>query len=760
MTEIEVRTSARKLKRDMNRAMRKSFLKALTEPITNSDDSYKRIEEKAIEGGDIPSVELKKQILIYVNEVRKEFQIVDFAEGLSKSDMEELFSEYGDEKSSHFEMGRGLFGQGLLDLLFSRDKGGYVHSFNDNKYCSAQFKWKKNKDGKERRVIRLPNSPLKITNDLRDRFHIPYGNGTCVIFKFTEADRFPNEDEIIEGLSNFFMLRFINSDPNREVKVIFLTKEGNTKSEHKLNYVFPEGEFVDEFETSMTYRPFSPIEIEAKLFKNKEPLSQVEAGDNREGGLIVYDENFRILDLTLFRYDDNPYATKFYGKLKLTGIYKIIREKLKEDEEILSETRDGFVKSHHFHVKLKQIIEKWLKPIIEEEKNNEPSKLNLSDNTIKKHKEAFTKLNEIYEKLNENISNLGKDPGIGSRKPENGIEFDRKNTTIEEKKDYSIRLRVDKEIIPPGNTVNLEINNETISVSPSVLTVDESFSKENIFSQEIIVYGNEKNQNGIIRAESNSKSTEVQVEVVEEELFFPSNPLEFNPTIYHSEPGKTRTIFLYIDISKIPIGSTIQLNSTNENIKLESNEIIMEFNYIQKNNVGKIEIHYIGYGIGQKGKISASFNEYSAESCIEIKPKKQKRTSGIFTDWDYQPMNISFQTWHDPDTGIITINSNHPINIAYFGKSREEALRSVEIYPHCQMLLAELIISECLAASVHPAYMNNKLDIRFVGDPFTDVYRYIQDKKREIGKEIFDLFVKKSTLNKMESILLEENIEI
>ena len=33
-------------------------------------------------------------------------------------------------------------------------------------------------------------------------------------------------------------------------------------------------------------------------------------------------------------------------------------------------------------------------------------------------------------------------------------------------------------------------------------------------------------------------------------------------------------------------------------------------------------------------------------------------------------------------------------------------------------------------------------------------------KKREIGKEIFELFVKKSTLNKMESILLKENIEI
>lgn len=449
MAEIEVRTSARKLRRDMNKAMRKSFLKALTEPITNSDDSYKRIEKKAIEIGDISSVELKKQIFIYVNEERKEFQIVDFAEGLSKSDMEELFSEYGEEKSSHFEMGRGLFGQGLLDLLFSRNKGGYVHSFKNDKYCYAQFKWKQNKEGKERRVIILPNSTLKITNSLRDRFHIPYGNGTCVIFNFTEADHFPNEEEIIEGLSNFYMLRFINSDPNREVKVIFLTKEGNTKSEHKLNYVFPEGELIGKFETTMSYRPFSPIKIEAKLFKNNEPLSQVEAGDNREGGLIVYDENSRILDLTLFRYDDNPYATKFYGELKLSGVYNIIREKLKENEEILSEARDGFVKRHHFYIKLKKIMEKWLKPIIEEEKINEPSKLNLSDNTIKKHKEAFTKLNNIYEKLNEDMKNLGKDPGIGLRKPENGIEFDRKNTTIEEKKDYSIRLRVDKEIIPP-----------------------------------------------------------------------------------------------------------------------------------------------------------------------------------------------------------------------------------------------------------------------------------------------------------------------
>lgn len=750
MTEREVRDSSRKLKRDMYKTgMRKNYLKALTEPITNSDDSYRRIEEKIDR-----AVDSKREIMVYVNQERKEFQIVDFAEGLSRTDMDELFPEYGEEKKSHFEKGRGLFGQGLLDLSYSRERGSYVHSIKDDEYCYAQFKWKtksKNQKPVERRIMNLPDNPLRVTRKIRERLHIPSGNGTCVVFQFLEAE-FPNEGEIITNLSNFYMLRFINSSAKREVRVIFLKKDGGVKSEHQLKYTFPNGKLIKRSKKRMIYKPFSPIQIEAEIYESDDPLSQAEAGSRREGGLLVFDEHDNVLDLTLFGYDNDPYAAKLFGRVKLVGAYKVIREKLNENEEILSQTRDGLVKSHYFYQKLKKIMDKLLKPIVDQEKNKEgTSKSNLSDYTVRRHKEALRKLNELYEKLNKRIENLGTDPGVGLRPPENGIEFDRKTTVIAEGKNYHVRLRVDTRKISIGSCIDIISDNNTISATPPQVTVENPRSRESILSHMVLLHGYEKDQIGMVRAEVNGVSTYIQVSVVEEVLFFPSSGLEFNPDSYHSEPARRRKIYLYADIEKIPLGSTIGLSSTNEKIKIESREIVVREELLQSNGAAKIEIPYRGSGIGQRGRILAKQRNYSAEASIQITSGKKKRTSGIFTDWDYRPLNTTFQAWHDAESGKIIINSNHPINRTFFGESAEEAQESIELYPHCQILLAELVVSECLALAVHTAYINNELDIRYKGDPYTDVRRYIQDNKKEIGKEIFDLFVDKSAVMKMKT---------
>jgi len=139
MVEIEVKDSARFIRRHMNKALRRSYLKALTEPITNSDDSYGRIEKSS------PSDLSPKIIRVYASPRKKQFDVLDLAEGISNEEMINLFREYGEEKRTHEMGGRGIFGQGLSDVLFSREEGGWVHSVKDEVYSVAQFKWKKKK---------------------------------------------------------------------------------------------------------------------------------------------------------------------------------------------------------------------------------------------------------------------------------------------------------------------------------------------------------------------------------------------------------------------------------------------------------------------------------------------------------------------------------------------------------------------------------------------------------------------------------------
>src|SRR2546425_1223025 len=243
MKTIEVRDSARVVRRRMNKAIRRSFVKALAEPITNSDDSYRRLEAAAITLGD-PLADTVKEILIYVNRKSKQFEVVDFAEGMSLEQMGDLFSEYGEKKPTHVREARSLFGQGLSDVLFSRDYGGWVHSIRDNEYSYAQFKWRTVTEGgkpRERRVINLPERAERATAQIRQRFKIAHGNGTNVTFHFTEVG-FPQKSTLVERITNFYMLRFINSDPKRKLRVIFLDANERVEGEEVIRYAFPEGQ--------------------------------------------------------------------------------------------------------------------------------------------------------------------------------------------------------------------------------------------------------------------------------------------------------------------------------------------------------------------------------------------------------------------------------------------------------------------------------------------------------------------------------------
>ena len=228
--EVEIRFSSRFTLRKMNEAMRSSFVKALTEPITNSDVSYTRLENAALNDGDQDYLDQVKSIRIYVDRKSKTFDVVDFAEGMSYDEMKSIFSVYGDEKLTHFEGSRSLFGKGLTDVLLSQQYGGVVQSIQDGYYAKATFKRRRRGKRKEERLLVKFEGPVRASRELRDRCRIPSGNGTNVSFRF-KTGSFPQNATLIERLSNFYMLRVTNSNRRRRVEIIFLTPQGRQEGD-------------------------------------------------------------------------------------------------------------------------------------------------------------------------------------------------------------------------------------------------------------------------------------------------------------------------------------------------------------------------------------------------------------------------------------------------------------------------------------------------------------------------------------------------
>lgn len=765
MVEIEVKDSSRFIRRHMNKALRRSYLKALTEPITNNDDSYSRLEKFSVKN---ISTNTLKKIMVYASKKRNQFDVVDFAEGMSHEEIIASFREYGEEKKTHVLGGRGVFGQGLSDVLFSRDEGGWVHTIKDELYTLAQFKWqKKMEDGvlRERRIIRVPE-PCRADKKIRQQYRIPKENGTLVSFKFKEAP-FPSREELIQHLSQFFMLRLINSNSNREVTVHYFDENENDQMQ-SIRYEFPQGVLLGKLSTSLKYDNIN-ITIEGELYRSDEPLPQGEAGEDRQGGLLVFDEERSVLDLTLFGYDNDPLAVRFWGRLNLNGAHQLIRKRLKERDEILAETRDGFVRTHTFYGKLKQIIDDWLKPFIDAERTRTVQKDSaLTDETLRKQKEAFEMLNELHRKVNSDIVPLtpGTTTGGPKERPENGIEFSCKTATLKKGIRYSVQLRIDSRIIPSGTKIKIWSRNFVVKLRPKIIEVAPTaiLPDDEIDSHRIILWSDTSGIITQIIANANDKKAELIVSIEDVKPVEPpeppemKEPLEFRPSLVHRKPGIEGRLHLFIDTERVPKVGLIILSCTNERIIMKVKEVSAEVGKQLSDKIYKVDINFIGYSEGQTGTITAVYEGLQAEAVIKI--TSFEGFGDLFRGWDYREVPMTIQAYFERETGLVILNSRHPVNKEYFGIDIIQAHKAVETLPQSQMLLATQILDVCLWFTYSEAYKNNKIEPIYPSYPWIDIQRYIEESKFDLGKIFLSKFIKLQYMQPIEGSRQEDLLPI
>jgi len=163
MTEIAVQQASRLIRRKLSDAIGKSLLKTLTEPITNSDDSYGEIvrSESGNENAVFP-------ITIFVDKEKRLVKVVDCAQGMTASELKSKFKEYGAEKSSAYKGGnsRGIFGQGLSDVLFYH-KDGKIKSIKNGEASVCSFYWKRDKQYIN--IEHIKSSVSKLSKEERER---------------------------------------------------------------------------------------------------------------------------------------------------------------------------------------------------------------------------------------------------------------------------------------------------------------------------------------------------------------------------------------------------------------------------------------------------------------------------------------------------------------------------------------------------------------------------------------------------------------
>lgn len=660
MTYI-VKNAERTEKRNFNKVFGNDILKYLAEIITNSDDSYNRLEQAGYIGSDVIC-----PIYIHVtnSRLKREVLVVDNAEGMNDIDLLRNFQEYGADTSGGAtgKKVRGLFGQGASDVLFNASLNGKIAeicSFKDDTFYVCKFRW----DGGNK-VIN-PQRQKKSMSDLRnlrDHYKIP-NNGTAVRFGLPKDVTIPRN--FAQAISSFYILRFILSKQNRQIVFIEHTNGGVPK-ETKLEYIFPPLIDEDILLSQDIHFQYAGDKVSGKLTLMRKP--QQESFGTLH--VLCYDKQKSVYDNTLFNYEKYPNADTIHGLLELDGASDIIRKKLNQDipEEILTDTRDGFDKRHTFYKELFSRVEPLLQTVLEKLSREKPEKsVELTDQ--REWRDAFKEINKYFqEELEEEIG--GVETGVNP--PPEGLRFAVPNIKITAGRKYSTKLLINGNLLPAGSIISLTNESPDIDISPIKITItDKDIDKNSLAVKSISISGLIVGTESTVIATSNTGHTsKLFVSVIDREIHYPKYGFEFVPSHTRLRANDSMVAKLFINIEKIPLGSVIDFDYDRSLMLLGHTSITLSEEHLVAGNIAKVETEVASLEVFAQTGVKASVGSTVAVLSVDISDEEDqddKGRGGFLNGVTVKAVSSFWQTFFDHRDGRININSDNAVNKLHLG---------------------------------------------------------------------------------------------
>lgn len=328
---------------------------AVVELVTNSDDSYKRLERD----GSSTKREIKIRVRRLKGSKCEKLEVTDFAEGMNKQKLEKALIFAGE--ASGFEEGksvRGLFGRGLKEAIIALGRGE-IFSIKNNKLSIAEVWIDKKSQQPKRRLLEEPYTPSK---EEREDIGIPEGNGTTVrIIVTNEKVKCPPLGNFVPQIRDHYALRDINSARNRKVQLEFESpKQKNEKMFETISYEGPKGEKIVDEKLKL---PGYGDKIQVRVYESEDELESPYNNPFARAGLLIKTTG-AILDNQLLKYQREKAASFFFGEV----IWDDLAQRLRKGESLLDLNRVGIEWRQEVCQVLEGEIENILAPFIEEKR--------------------------------------------------------------------------------------------------------------------------------------------------------------------------------------------------------------------------------------------------------------------------------------------------------------------------------------------------------------------------------------------------------
>lgn len=318
----------------------KSLVDAIVELVTNSDDSYRRLEDVGINvAGDI-SIHVIRQ----KGGTEPILEVTDHAEGMDWSSLERAIT-FASPASGFFQgrTVRGLFGRGLKEAIIGLGRGEIRTVRHGQESVVEIFLENRTSHYKVKRKSRPTQDE----------------SGTQVTIEILSPKiRCPKFDVLYRQLSNHFALRDILSNPNRHLQLKM--HDGDIKTTRPIRFQQPAGD--KKLEDNFSIDGLGDVAL--YVFESKEKLEFSPGDPGSVAGILVKTDG-AIVDSRLFGYEAEEAAHYYYGWLECPGIASAIRG---GDLGILDPNRSGLDWRHQYCRALDGAVKERLRPLIYEKR--------------------------------------------------------------------------------------------------------------------------------------------------------------------------------------------------------------------------------------------------------------------------------------------------------------------------------------------------------------------------------------------------------
>lgn len=696
--EFDLRATRRYRRQNMGKAMGGKIERGLVELITNSDDSYRDLEELGSRVSGKIKIEVERKRGSNPSIVR----VLDRAAGMSGEEMYRKLGSFG-EQTSGFEKGksrRGLYGRGAKDVAIF----GATHfeSIKDGKY-----------------------SHLKITPSLvckfeeyeqdagaeRDKLGTQRGNGTVVTIEVNTGFRIPQHEKLVDILSRYYSLRDIMSNQNRDV----ILADVNTGKSTHLVYAYPEGNIVLDLDVPIPGYPEAKAHL---LVRQHESSFHQDTSPLREGILIK--SGAAIHDCTYFHLDSDIYSWRFTGEVRCDYIDRLIRDYDEREGAsespihpsnnpilLLDPNRDGLVQDHPFTLSLNQSCRKLLRNLIDELRTAETlPKKKVSDEYLEKKLDLLSKaISKLFEtkikELEEEIEIGSASHGTISNLPI-GLHIippGEEPITVNVPKVFTVKI-VGCEELSDSLPVIINSSDPAITVRLSPVYLRRFSEDKMVASTTFILESDVVGAEALIDVKYNGYNNVALVHVIEPQTPPDLAPgLSFDKSNYHLKVNKEKTLYLW-------------LNAGNNSLSEYEAEVASDRREIAVKGGGKCTLRKCSDSgifkgrfqvVGRRAKVTGTISaEVHGFKPAHTQVLVEDRETGSHIKLQFLPDEDDFGSlrykWDDEHPYVLRIAAKHPSIRQYLGIPQGDNYPGIDSQMY-HSILAE-VVAEALAFSI------------------------------------------------------------